>query len=573
MDCDVLIVGAGPVGLFLAASLAQQGLRVEVFDAKSGTSKHPAANANSARTMEHFRRIGVSAHIRQLGLPPDQSPDVAYFTTISGHELARLSQPASRDAVAYAKAHSFTWPTPEPPHRCSQLYIEPVLLDAARRQPSCDVHFDATVTDLVQDADGVSAVVTLSETPDRPAQVRRVRARYAVGCDGPRSFVRRSLGLRYGGVASEKRAFMGGQMDAVYFYAPTLVEASGKAPAWQYWTFGPTQRALIVAVDGRGHFIMNVQRHDDETPSDDVVRSRIAQALGADIPFEVKSTSAWTAGHALVAERLVVGRVFLCGDAAHLFTPTGGLGYNTGIDDAANLAWKLVALVRGNADEALAQSYDAERRPAGERNTAFARNFADSIGYVALPPEAYEPGPDGDAARRAVGEYPAFHARHEFVIPGVHLGTRYESSPLLIPEPGSPPADNANLYVPCARPGHRAPHAWLADGSSLYDAMGQQFTLLCVDAQIPDASAVQTARDVLGDVVVFVPTLADAASLKRLYEHSYVLIRPDLHVAWRGDALNDAFVTAARRCLALDTFEARAAAPAVSPIPDPILNS
>ncbi|MDR3398383.1 MAG: FAD-dependent monooxygenase [Pandoraea sp.] len=570
MDCDVLIVGAGPVGLFLAASLAQQGLRVEVFDTKPGTSEHPAANANSARTMEHFRRIGVSAHIRQLGLPPDQSPDVAYFTTIAGYELARLSQPASRDALAYAKAHSFTWPTPEPPHRCSQLYIEPVLLDAARRESTCHVHFDATVTDLAQDDDGVTAVVTLAQTANRPAQVRRVRARYAVGCDGPRSFVRRSLGLRYGGVASEKRGFMGGQMEAVYFHAPTLVEASGKAPAWQYWTFGPTQRALIVAVDGCGHFIMNVQLHDDETPSEDVVRSRIAQALGADIAFTVKSSSAWTAGHALVAERLVVGRVFLCGDAAHLFTPTGGLGYNTGIDDAANLAWKLVALVRGVAGEALAESYDAERRPAGERNTAFARNFADSIGYVALPREAYEPGADGDAARRAVGEYLAFHARHEFVIPGVHLGTRYESSPLLTPEPGSPPADNANLYVPCARAGHRAPHVWLADGSSLYDAMGQQFTLLCVDAQAPDTSAVQAARDVLGDVAVVVPTQADVARLKRLYERNYVLIRPDLHVAWRGDALDHAFVSAARRCLALETCEARAGTPSV---PDSILQS
>jgi len=574
MDCDVLIVGAGPVGLFLAASLGQQGLRVEVFDTKPGTSRHPAANANSARTMEHFRRIGVSAHIRQLGLPPEQSPDVAYFTTISGHELARLSQPASRDAVAYAKAHSFTWPTPEPPHRCSQLYIEPVLLDAARRQSTCNVHFDATVTDLAQDAEGVTAGVTLAQSqdaPDRQPQVRRVRARYVVGCDGPRSFVRRSLGLRYGGVASEKRSFMGGQMEAVYFYAPTLVEASGKAPAWQYWTFAPTQRALIVAVDGRGHFIMNVQLHDDETPSEDVVRSRIAQALGADIPFEVKSSSAWTAGHALVAERLVVGRVFLCGDAAHLFTPTGGLGYNTGIDDAANLAWKLVALVRGSGGEALAQSYDAERRPAGERNTAFARNFADSIGYVALPREAYEQGPEGDAARRAVGEYLAFHARHEFVIPGVHLGTRYETSPLLTAEPGSPPADNANLYVPCARAGHRAPHAWLADGSSLYDAMGRQFTLLCVDGQTPDASAVEAARDVLGDIAVVVSTFADAALLKQLYERNYVLIRPDLHVAWRGDALDSAFVSAVRRSLALDPRDEVGATAQAAP--DSILQS
>ncbi|APD11267.1 hypothetical protein UC34_12265 [Pandoraea vervacti] len=573
MDCDVLIVGAGPVGLFLAASLAQQGLSVQVFDAKSGTSQHPAANANSARTMEHFRRIGVAAHIRTLGLPQDQPQDVAYFTTIAGHELARLSLPASRDAVAYAKAHGFTWPTPEPPHRCSQLYIEPVLLDAARRQPTCTVHFDATVTDIAQDAQSVTAVVTLAATADRPAHVRRVRARYAVGCDGPRSFVRRALGLRYGGVANEKRAFMGGQMEAVYFYAPSLIEASGKAAAWQYWTFGPTQRALIVSVDGRGHFIMNVQLQGDDAPSEDVVRSRIAQALGADIPFEVKSSSAWTAGHALVAERFVDARVFLCGDAAHLFTPTGGLGYNTGIDDAANLSWKLVALVRGRAGAALAQSYDAERRPAGERNTAFARDFANSIGYVCLPPEAYEPGPAGDAARRAVGDYLAFHAHHEFVIPGVHLGTRYEGSPLIDTEPGSPPADNANLYVPSARAGHRAPHAWLADGTSLYDAMGPQFTLLCLDAPAPDASMLQTARNVLGDLAVVSPRQVDLPALKPLYERRYVLIRPDLHVAWRGDALDDRFHAAVRRSIALDANAPPAAMPAPSAAAAPLLTS
>ena len=547
MDCEVVIVGGGPVGLFLAAELGQRGISVEVFDAKAGTSAHPAANANSARTMEHFRRIGISSAIRAMGLPPDYAPDVAYFSSIVGHELARLHQPASQDAVEWAKARSFTWATAEPPHRCSQLYVEPVLLEAARRNPACRVHFGARVVDISQHDDGVTATVELDATPERAAETRSVKARYLIGCDGPRSFVRKSLGVRYDGVAGEKREFMGGQMDAVYFYAPDIYRVSPHAPAWQYWTFSARQRALIIAVDGKGHFTMNVQMRDGEVPDEDSVRRRISEAIGADIAFEIKSSSTWTAGFTLVAERFSVGRVFLAGDAAHLFTPTGGLGYNTGIDDAANLAWKLEAMVKGWSGHALGASYEAERRPAALRNTAFARGFADSIGHLQVPHETYAPGAAGDAVRAAVGDYLSFHATAEFVIPGVHLGTRYESSPLISAEAGSAPPDSANLYVPSARAGHRAPHAWLADGNSLYDLFGPGFTLLCTAPGGIDAARNEAVRRAaatlpqLAIVQVSEPEVAD------LYQAAFVLIRPDQHVAWRGDTLGSEFEAAAFR--------------------------
>lgn len=549
-DCDVVIVGGGPVGLFLAAELGQRGVSVKLYDKKSGTSVHPAANANSARTMEHFRRIGISSAVRAAGLPSDYSPDIAYFTSLSGHELARLAQPASADAVKWAAAHAFTWPTAEPPHRCSQLYVEPILLECARSQPSCDITFAANVDSFTQDADGVTVRVEIAATSERAAETRFIRARYLVGCDGPRSLVRKALDVRFDGVAGEKRDFMGGQMNAVYFYAPELYKIGAHKPAWQYWTFSPSQRALLIAVDGKGHFIMNVQVREDEVIDEASIHRRIANAIGVDIPFEVRSQSNWTAGFTLVAERLRSGRVFLAGDAAHLFTPTGGLGYNTGIEDAANLAWKLEALVQGTGGDPLAESYHSERHPAALRNTRFAREFADSIGHIQLPAEAFEESEFGATMRAALGDYLAFHAHREFVIPGVHLGTRYEDSPLLLAEAGSTTPDNPNLYQPSARPGHRAPHFWLNDGSSLYDKFGLGFTLLCTS----DAEVVipQPVRDLLPNLTI--TKIADQA-VRDLYRSDYVLIRPDQHIAWRGDALNESFSVAVHRTLGKDTSQ------------------
>lgn len=545
-DCDVLIVGGGPVGLFLAAELGQRGIRVQLYDAKPGTSRHPAANANSARTMEHFRRIGVSTAVRAAGLPGDFAPDIVYCTSVTGFELARLPQQPSASAVRWAQQNPLLWPTAEPPHRCSQLYVEPILLDAARRHETCSIEFSSHVESFDQDETGVTASVSLEATESRAAGERRVRARYLVGCDGPRSMARRHMGVRYGGVAGQKREFMGGQMHAVYFFAPDLYRLSTRQPAWQYWTFGEGQRALLISVDGAGHFIMNVQLRDGETIDRDAVRARIATAIGRNIPFEIKSESQWTAGHALVAQRMVQGRVFLAGDSAHLFTPTGGLGYNTGIDDAANLAWKLAALVRGAGGDRLAESYHAERQPAALRSTDFARGFADSIGHAPVPEASALLGDRGEAARRALGDYLAFHAFHEFVIPGVHLGTRYEHSPLIEAEDGEAPPDLANRCLQSARPGHRAPHLWLKNGESLHDCFGAGFTLLCSGSAVPDGGALAAAFEAMPDLTV--SSIFDT-EVRDVYQADYTLIRPDQHVAWRGNVLDRAFLASIDRTL------------------------
>jgi len=438
--------------------------------------------------------------------------------------------------VAGIRNDEFTWPTPELPHRCSQLYIEPVLRRAAERHKRNAVQYGATVRGLRQDEDGVTATVAMAG-----GEEKQYRARYMVGCDGPRSTVRGLLGLQYAGTAGEKREFMGGRMAAAYFSAPDLYRVMPGPRAWQYWTLNLAQRALIVSVDGRGRFIINVQLREGQEPDNDDLGRRIANAIGADVPFELISNSVWTAGFALVAEKMREGRVFLAGDAAHLFTPTGGLGYNTGIEDAANLAWKLQALAHGLAGPMLADSYEAERRPAALRNTGFAREFANSIGLVRLPAEIEAEGPHGEAARASVGAYLNFHARKEFVIPGVHLGTRYEGSPIVATEPGSPPADTANLYVPVGRPGHRAPHVWLEDGASLYDRLGMGFVLLRLGAAARGPAAGLPAR---------VGQLAVASEQARdLYGADYVLLRPDQHIAWRGNDTGEALRRALRLSL------------------------
>lgn len=533
-DCDVIIAGGGPVGLFLAAELGMRGLSVRVFDDKAGTSTHPAANANSARTMEHFRRLGLSTEIRGLGLPGDHPTDVAYFTRLATHELARLRQPSSSFARNRVRELESIWPTPELPHRCSQLYVEPVLRRAAESHARNRVQYHSTVQKIDHDDQSVQVEVARAD-----GTIERCRARYLVGCDGPRSTVRSLLGLHYAGTAGTKRGFMGGRMAAAYFSAPSLYDRINGDRAWQYWTLNPEQRSLILSVDGRDRFIINIQLQEGQEPDDDDIGRRLATAIGADVPFTLISNSAWTAGFALVAEKMQVGRVFLAGDAAHLFTPTGGLGYNTGIEDAANLAWKLEAAVKGHGGPQLLDSYEAERRPAAFRNTDFARQFADSIGHVPIPADIEADTPSGEAARRAVGGYLDFHAYKEFSIPGVHLGTRYEGSPIVATETANAPPDTANLYLPSGLPGHRAPHVWLDGQVSLFDRFGQGFTLLRLGAA---AKAAPPAR-LPGHAPVHDLPL-DCAQARDLYGADYVLVRPDQHIAWRGNRLDEAFSNA-----------------------------
>jgi hypothetical protein len=255
------------------------------------------------------------------------------------------------------------------------------------------------------------------------------------------------------------------------------------------------------------------------------------------VAAEVLARGGWTAGFALVAERFQAGRVFIAGDAAHLFTPAGGLGYNTAVEDAVNLGWKLAAVIKGQAAPALLDSYEAERRPLAIRNTGFAREFADSLGLLAAPPEIEDATPAGAAARAEASAYFEAHARKEFDIPGVTFGGRYDGSPAIVPDGTAPPPDAANSYAPSACPGGRAPHLWLQDGASLYDRFGFEWTLLRLGASPPDAAPLAAAAAARG-VDLCVLDLPDPAA-RALYETDLALVRPDQIVAWRGNVLPD----------------------------------
>ncbi len=413
----------------------------------------------------------------------------------------------------------------------SQKFVDKNLRQHAQVCPSNDVRYGWALKHFSQTESGVQAVVT----PVAGGADVTVHAAYLVGADGARSAVRHQLGIAWGGTTGIKRDFMGGKMFAVYLRAPDFYKAFPHRKAWMYVTVNAQRRAFMASVDGGSEFAFHAAVHEGEdadawTPAD--AQRIFNQAMGQDIPIEVLSVGTWMAGHALVANAFQQGRVFIGGDAAHLFTPTGGLGYNTAVEDAVNLGWKLANVVQGIAPARLLDTYAQERKPLAHRNTAYARQFADSVGLFAATPELEEASERGERTRQMASEHLNGHVRLEFNIPGVTFGGRYDGSAIVVPDGSTPPPDADNSYQPSACPGGRPPHAWLADGRSLYDTFHSEWTLLQLGPQPLDATAFLAAAHRLGMDLKAVSHRAD--DLLALYEAPWVLIRPDQVVAWRG---------------------------------------
>jgi hypothetical protein len=361
-----------------------------------------------------------------------------------------------------------------------------------------------------------------------------------MGADGGSSPTRKGLGYGYIGESGVVRDFMGGRMFAIHFRSARLYDAMPHPRAWMYWTVNGDRRAFMATVNGTDQFNFHTQLKpgESEQVSDTEAQAMFERAFGAPHDIEIIARSAWNAGYTLVAEKFQRGRVFLGGDAVHLFTPAGGLGYNTAIEDAVNLGWKLAAVLKGWGGPSLLDTYEIERQAIAKRNTGYARGFADSLGLFVPPPELEDESEAGAAARTLTGDHFNKHARYEFNIPGITFGGRYDGSPIVAPDGTAPPPDTVNSYQPSACPGGRAPHLWLEDGRSLYDAFGFEFTLLQFGTNAADTAAFVAAAKALSVPLSVVAVASEEA--RALYGSNLALIRPDQIVAWRGNACADA---------------------------------
>ena len=376
-------------------------------------------------------------------------------------------------------------------------------------------------------------------------------ARYAVACDGGRSFIRKTLGIAYEGDVQKKDAYWTGEFFAIHMRIPDLYPRFvGDRRAWMYWAINPDPdtRGVIITLNGIDEFMMLIKPKAGWTDVDtNEVARWVQKSIGEDIPVHVLGYYPWRAGQALVAERYKAGRIMIAGDAAHLFTPTGGFGMNTGIDDSANLAWKLAAVLQGWGGSRLLDSYENERKPIGYRNTGASRKYASRMHDANVPDDVELDG----AARRCGAQgrvrnvlcaAQSFRAARKSRTPSaVQLGARYDGSPIIVPD-GEPPEDvfpeTYDEYTPSGLPGGRAPHAWLdaerVMGSSLFDRFGKGFTLLRFNpAMASEALEAAAARRSIPLVVLDI----DLPELRAIYGRDLSLIRPDQYIAWRGDQL------------------------------------
>lgn len=527
MKTQVLIVGAGPVGLTAAMDLASRGIDVIVAEIRhAGDPPSVKCNHVSARSMEVFRRLGVAARLREAGLPADFPNDCSYRTTATGIELCRIDIPCRASRYSATGGPDTWWPTPEPPHRINQVYLEPILFAHAAAQPRIAILPRTEIVDVALDGHGV---VAQARNLDDGSSIR-IEAAFLIGCDGSRSMVRKSIGATLSGTPVIQR------VQSTYIEAPQLKELMlPHKPAWMVLSLNPRRSGTTVAIDGHDRWLIHNHLKPDEPDFDSVDRDWAIRAIlgvGADFRYTVLSEEDWV-GRRLVADRFRDRRVFICGDAAHLWMPYAGYGMNAGIADAVDLSWQLAAHLNGWAPAAILDAYEAERQPITEQVSRFAMDHALAMmaqrGGVSA--EIEDDTPRGHAARAALARAAYDLNVQQYCCAGLNFGYYYDASPIIAYDGETPPSYTMGSFTPSTVPGARAPHLFLRDGRSLYDALGPGYTLLRFDRTI-DIAALRAAAERRGVPLASVDIAADEAG--NAYAEKLVLVRPDQHIAWRG---------------------------------------
>jgi 2-polyprenyl-6-methoxyphenol hydroxylase-like FAD-dependent oxidoreductase len=528
-ETPILIVGGGPTGMNLALDLAWRDVPCMLVNQGETTPAHPQGNTHNARTMEHYRRLGVADKIREVGLPLDHCGDAIIVTRVNTHELTRIKIPTLRERMTPGSNDMELGP--EPLQRASQMFVEQILKAELDQKETVDMRFGWRMNSFKPRSDGVTAEIENLKT----GEIETVECGYLVGCDGGQSSIRRKLGIEYNGKSGEEVDFMMGKMLSVYFEAPDLYKVMKTDAPWQFHSMNPEGRASIVALDGKGKFLTWAKLEPGQDPETLDPKPYITRVIGEEIPIKILSSLPWQAGLSLVADKYQEGRVILAGDSVHLFTPTGGFGMNTGVGDAENLGWKLAAWHQGWAGEKLLESYEVERRPVAVRNLAQSYALAQGKSSLTVPDGIEADTSEGDQIRAEMGARISDVMAEEYFCIGIQLGARYDGSPLISIEEGPAPVSSPFDYIPTSHPGGRAPHRWLSDGTALFDHFDKGFTLLRLNGSNVECGPLLEAAKERGVPV----TLFDQEDPESydLYQAELVLIRPDEYVAWRGDAL------------------------------------
>jgi 2-polyprenyl-6-methoxyphenol hydroxylase-like FAD-dependent oxidoreductase len=524
MPIPVLIVGAGPIGLALAGDLGFRGVSCLLIEKGDGRVIHPKMDLVGVRTMEYCRRWGIVPWVESAGYNRDYPQDCAWVTSLNGYELGREPFPSPNEEQAPLQS-------PQKRERCPQNFFDPVLQRFAQQWPDVTISYHTELVGFTEHADGVVARVRDVRSGDE----REIEAQYLVGSDGGASTVRQSLGIAMIGAPTLTYT------TNVVFRCAGLERLHDKNPGYRFIFIGPEGTwATLVAINGRDQWRFSlVGDRTQQTHSEEYMRRAIVRAVGRDFDFEILSMLPWIRRQ-LVADSYGRGRVFIAGDAAHLTSPTGGFGMNTGIQDAVNLSWKLAACIDGWGGGQLLDSYGIEQRPVAIRNVAEATGNLERMlsSRVHSPPkEIFEDGPGSDEARSEFGNRYTEAMRREWFSIGIHLGYVYEGSPIIVPDGTPRPPDEVMTYSQTARPGSRAPHVWLRPDESIIDLFGKDFVLLRFGVDPPACDTFDEAarrRKVPLRVVE-----VENEQVRALYERRLVLVRPDGQVAWRGDAVPD----------------------------------
>jgi 2-polyprenyl-6-methoxyphenol hydroxylase-like FAD-dependent oxidoreductase len=523
-ETEVLIVGSGPVGLSLAIEMGQRGIRCLVIEQNERVGLNPRAKTTNVRSREHLRRWGIADNLRRASsLPADYPSNIVFATRLGGYQITKIEN-ALNCSVAKNDLYS------EPAQWVPQYILEEVLRAYAVTLPTVEIRFNCRFVNATQEDDhAVTGVRDIASGEDF-----QVRSEYVVGADGARSLVREAIGATMSGARGVAPNYN------VQFRAPGLAKLHSLGPAIQYWIINDDGLSLIGPVEDQNLWYFIATRIEGELEDQDPEKL-IRRATKLDFEMEILDASPWFA-NSMIADKYSKGRLYLAGDACHIHPPFGGYGMNMGISDAVDLGWKMAAILRGWADPALLDSYEPERRPIHKWMIEEASNNYAALGDYLPLPGLEEPGPVGDATRREAGEviYPV--KLREFKTLGAVLGYRYSNSPVIVSDGTEPPPLTTSVYRPSACPGCLAPHIWLKDGSSLFDHFGSGFTLLATQESVLEnlELALHAAKELGIPLKIVQPK---DPRLPRRYQAHFALIRPDQHVAWRGDTLPEDFTS------------------------------